>query len=218
MSLSKLPRRIYKSYSHYFTQVSKLNDSLSYDVHGQFGRFLSTSISRAAGKALPPRPKLDDDDITGSYLKGSGPGGQKINKTNSAVQLIHKPTGIVVKSQATRSRSQNQKIAREILAEKVEMLEKGELSRTAIKNALKKKRKASKAKKSRRKYRALEEKVKRKDGGNGARGVEEIQGGIATNKLGAINEKDENKEKFDGRESEEYDIDPHNKVNQLQPP
>jgi len=63
----------------------------------------------------------------------------------------------VVKSQATRSRSQNQKIAREILAEKVEMLEKGEVSRTAIKTAVKKKRKASKSKKSRRKYRALEE-------------------------------------------------------------
>ncbi|KUL91897.1 hypothetical protein ZTR_01307 [Talaromyces verruculosus] len=108
-------------------------------------------------KQLPPRPKLDDKDITGSYLKGTGPGGQKINKTNSAVQLIHKPTGIVVKSQATRSRSQNQKIAKEILAAKVEALEKGEQSREAIKHALKKKRKASSMKKKRRKYRALEE-------------------------------------------------------------
>lgn len=79
------------------------------------------------------------------------------NKTNSAVQLIHKPTGIVVKSQATRSRSQNQKIAKEILAAKVEALERGEQSREAIKNALKKKRKASSMKKKRRKYRALEE-------------------------------------------------------------
>lgn len=79
------------------------------------------------------------------------------NKTNSAVQLIHKPTGIVVKSQATRSRSQNQKIAKEILAAKVEALERGEQSREAIKIALKKKRKASSMKKKRRKYRALEE-------------------------------------------------------------
>ncbi|KAF5016740.1 hypothetical protein F66182_11475 [Fusarium sp. NRRL 66182] len=110
-----------------------------------------------AVKQLPPRPKLDDKEITGSYLKGTGPGGQKINKTNSAVQLIHKPTGIVVKSQATRSRSQNQKIAKEILAAKVEALERGEQSREAIKNALKKKRKASSMKKKRRKYRALEE-------------------------------------------------------------
>ncbi|OKL62689.1 hypothetical protein UA08_01401 [Talaromyces atroroseus] len=118
--------------------------------------------SALAVKQLPPRPKLDDKDITGSYLKGTGPGGQKINKTNSAVQLIHKPTGIVVKSQATRSRSQNQKIAREILAAKVEELEKGEQSRAAIKSALMRKRKASSTKKKRRKYRALEE-AKRKD-------------------------------------------------------
>jgi protein subunit release factor B len=88
------------------------------------------------------------------------------NKTNSAVQLIHKPTGIVVKSQATRSRSQNQKIAREILAAKVEQLEKGEQSRTAIKQTLKSKRKASKAKKSRRKYRALEAERKGEEEGD----------------------------------------------------
>lgn len=82
------------------------------------------------------------------------------NKTNSAVQLIHKPTNTVVKSQATRSRSQNQKIARRLLAEKIELLEKGDKSRVSIKAEASKKKKASKAKKSRRKYRALEEKGK----------------------------------------------------------
>ncbi|KAL1999190.1 hypothetical protein VTN02DRAFT_4902 [Thermoascus thermophilus] len=117
----------------------------------------------AAAKPLPPRPTLNDEDIDGSYLKGSGPGGQKINKTNSAVQLIHKPTGIVVKCQATRSRSQNQKIAREILAEKVEALEKGERSRAAIKAERARRKKASRLKKSRRKYRALEEERRRQE-------------------------------------------------------
>lgn len=91
------------------------------------------------------------------YLKGSGPGGQKINKTNSAAQLTHLPTGIVVKSQATRSRSQNYNIARRILAEKVELLEKGDESRVMKRQAFDRKKKASKSKKSRRKYRALEE-------------------------------------------------------------
>jgi hypothetical protein len=62
-----------------------------------------------------------------------------------------------VKSQSTRSRSQNQKIARELLAAKVEKLERGEDSREAIKAAVKRKRKASSTKKKRRKYRALEE-------------------------------------------------------------
>ncbi|KAK3685945.1 peptide chain release factor-like protein [Podospora appendiculata] len=100
----------------------------------------------------PPMTEIDE-----SYLKGSGPGGQKINKTNSAVQLIHKPTGIVVKCQATRSREQNRKIAREILAAKVDVLVNGSESRTAIVSEVKKKRSDSAAKKSRRKYRKLEE-------------------------------------------------------------
>ncbi|KAL5366471.1 RF-1 domain-containing protein [Aspergillus floccosus] len=111
-----------------------------------------------ASKPLPPRLKIDDADLTISYLKGSGPGGQKINKTNSAVQLIHRPTGLVVKSQATRSRSQNEKIARQLLADKIEQLQKGDQSRAAIKADRARKKKASKLKKSRRKYRDLEQK------------------------------------------------------------
>lgn len=124
-------------------------------------------------KPLPPRLKISDADLIIYYLKGTGPGGQKIvfsaltngigycangtqNKTNSAVQLIHKPTGIVVKSQATRSRSQNEKIAKQLLADRVEDLEKGDQSRTAIKAERAKKKKASKLKKTRRKYRDLE--------------------------------------------------------------
>jgi peptide chain release factor len=79
------------------------------------------------------------------------------NKTNSAVQITHLPTGIVVKSQATRSRSQNHKIAKQILAEKIELLQKGDESRAAKKIEVKSKRKASASKKAKRKYRALEE-------------------------------------------------------------
>jgi protein subunit release factor B len=79
------------------------------------------------------------------------------NKTNSAVQLKHIPTGIVVKSQATRSRSQNRKLAREILAQKVDEFVNGDQSRSAIVGAIKKKKADSAAKKSRRKYRRLEE-------------------------------------------------------------
>lgn len=62
---------------------------------------------------------------------------------------------MVVKSQATRSRSQNRAIARRLLADKLEDAEKGSESRTALKSEIKRKKKASKAKKARRKYRAL---------------------------------------------------------------
>ncbi|KAF9891294.1 hypothetical protein FE257_004149 [Aspergillus nanangensis] len=116
-----------------------------------------TLTSFVSSKQLPPRLKINDADLTVSYLKGSGPGGQKINKTNSAVQLIHKPTGLVVKSQATRSRSQNEKIARELLADRIEELQKGDQSRVAIKADRARKQKASASKKTRRKYRELEQ-------------------------------------------------------------
>jgi hypothetical protein len=119
----------------------------------------SFTTSPAANlKQLPPRPKHPpESEIEESFLKGSGPGGQKINKTSSAVQLKHLPTGLVVKSQATRSRTQNRKIARDLLALKLDAIANGDQSRTAIVGDVKRKRAASKAKKSRRKYRKLVE-------------------------------------------------------------
>jgi protein subunit release factor B len=74
------------------------------------------------------------------------------------------PTGLVLKVQATRSRSQNRKIAREMLAERVEVLEKGKDSRVAIVAETKRKKKKNATKKSKRKYRLLEEENKAKEG------------------------------------------------------
>ncbi|KAF4992937.1 hypothetical protein FDECE_13570 [Fusarium decemcellulare] len=110
--------------------------------------FANTSTPRA--KALPPRPKPPpESEIEESYVKGSGPGGQKI--------LKHIPTGIVVKSQATRSRDQNRKHARELVAQRIDELRNGGLSRSAIVGQVKKKKADSASKKSRRKYKKLEE-------------------------------------------------------------
>ena len=67
---------------------------------------------------------------------------------------------MVIKCQATRSQSQNAKIARSLLADRVEAREKGDNSRVAIKAAAAKKKKASKLKKTRRKYRELKEGAK----------------------------------------------------------
>ncbi|KAK3619390.1 hypothetical protein LTR56_024077 [Elasticomyces elasticus] len=108
-------------------------------------------------KPLPPRPKILETDIEEAFLKGSGPGGQKINKTSSAVQLKHLPTGIVVKCQETRSRQLNRKFARNILAEKLDILEKGDESRSAIKGERARVKKASASKKTKRKYKKLDE-------------------------------------------------------------
>jgi protein subunit release factor A len=73
------------------------------------------------------------------------------------VQLKHIPTGLVVKSQETRSREQNRKIARQLLAAKLDDMVNGDQSRSAIVSEVKKKKAASAAKKKRRKYKKLEE-------------------------------------------------------------
>jgi len=126
-----------------------------------FVRFLARPFSTIVGarrkkhEQLPPRPSLPDSELKHTFVKGSGPGGQKINKTNSAAQVTHLPTGIVVKCQATRSRSENFKIAKRILAEKVEFLAKGDESRAAKVEDRARRKKASQGKKTRRKYKRL---------------------------------------------------------------
>lgn len=109
---------------------------------------------------LPPRPKwlIKEEEIEENFIKGGrGPGGQKINKTNSKVQLTHKPTGIVVTCQATRSQEQNREKAREILALKLDDLYNPETSRNTVVAERAQKVKQSKTKKSNRKYRAINE-------------------------------------------------------------
>ncbi|EPE34613.1 Release factor [Glarea lozoyensis ATCC 20868] len=122
-----------------------------------FGRSLSATPAQWK-KKMPDRPKPPPEkEFTEAFLHGSGPGGQKINKTSSAVQLIHATSGIVLKVQATRSRSQNRKIARQMLADRLDDLEKGDKSRSAVVGEVKKKKKSSAVKKSKRKYRKLDE-------------------------------------------------------------
>lgn len=109
---------------------------------------------------LPPRPLwlIKDEEIDEDFLKGGrGPGGQKINKSNSKVQLTHKPTGIVVTCQYSRSQEQNRKKAREILALKLEELQDPENCRNAVINKRKMMVKQSKAKKSKKKYTQIDE-------------------------------------------------------------
>ncbi|KAI1627101.1 RF-1 domain-containing protein [Exophiala viscosa] len=144
-------------------------------VRGPAASFSTTPSARKKPVQLPPRPSVSDDEIKHTFVKGSGPGGQKINKTNSAAQVTHLATGIVVKSQRTRSKSENFKIAKRILAEKVELLEKGGESRAAKVHDRARKKKLSAEKKRRRKYKALAEEGN-KDGKDDGDEAEEDDG------------------------------------------
>lgn len=62
---------------------------------------------------------IREADLAERFIRGSGHGGQKINKTSSCVHLLHRPSGIEVRCQRERSQSLNRYLARRELCEKL---------------------------------------------------------------------------------------------------
>ncbi len=69
------------------------------------------------------------EDLEIGYFRSSGPGGQNVNKRETAVRITHIPTGIVVAVQIQRTQQQNKEKALEILAAKLSMLEEEKRSK-----------------------------------------------------------------------------------------
>jgi len=92
--------------------------------------------------SLDVMPEFDNDinidirpeDIIVETHRSSGAGGQHINKTDSAVRIIHKPTGLVANCQSERSQMQNKEVAMNMLKSKIyqKMIEDQEAKLAAI--------------------------------------------------------------------------------------
>lgn len=74
--------------------------------------------------------EIKQDDLKLETFKSSGPGGQYVNKTESAVRIIHLPTGIAVTSQTERSQGKNRENAMKILITKLHKLSAEERKKT----------------------------------------------------------------------------------------
>lgn len=108
--------------------------------------------ARGFAKALPQVPALDEADLHEVYAAGGGKGGQKVNRTRNKVTLTHVPTGLSVACHRTRSLHDNRRIARSVLAEKVDALQRGAQSRAGVKAARARKAKAKAAARARAKH------------------------------------------------------------------
>ena len=115
------------------------------------------NVSSRKEQALLHRMKelnICEDDIEETFVRASGPGGQKTNKTSSCVSLRHIPTNIIVKCQRERSQALNRFLARRHLLDQIERMQKGFVREEKLRIEKIRNRKRKRAKRAKKKISA----------------------------------------------------------------
>jgi protein subunit release factor B len=104
------------------------------------------------------RPVVSKKDVVEGFIRASGPGGQNVNKVETCVQLVHKPTGIMVKCREHRSQYLNRQGAWILL--RAAILRKYEEEYQRLRQAAEKKRRQNRKRSKAAKEKMLEAKKK----------------------------------------------------------
>ena len=86
----------------------------------------STATVAVLPKVKESEVQIKPDDLEITFTRAGGPGGQNVNKVETAVRILHKPTGLVVFSREERSQGRNREKAMEILRAKLAAIQKEE--------------------------------------------------------------------------------------------
>ncbi|KDR08762.1 probable peptide chain release factor C12orf65 homolog, mitochondrial [Zootermopsis nevadensis] len=119
-----------------FGQQPTIILQLSLSKINVLSEYINVSVRNKCTLDYSRVPVLKEEELDEHFIKGSGPGGQAVNKTNNCVMLVHKPTGVVVKCHQSRMQEENRKLARKVLIRKLDDLLNGELSVEAQQRAI----------------------------------------------------------------------------------
>ena len=117
---------------------------------------------------------VKETDLAETFVRSGGHGGQNVNKVTTCVLLVHIPTGLRVKCQITRQQGLNRFLARRLLLDKIEFVQKGHVA--ARRSEMEKIRRQKRRRSRRAKQKMLADKAHQSAKKEGRRGVPESGG------------------------------------------